>query len=163
VEQIPFHLRFLEHDENPRNPKDITVQINAVPGRTEFVEVGKSMKYAPFDVQSFSRKSAPGPDGTARDVSSIVVIDKRTQQPVTLIKGELANSPESYAILLYMWTDPLGNGPKTPTEIRVKNGQRFQLPPTNETYRVAAIEKDRVEIILPDGGQYTAKPAVARQ
>ncbi len=163
VEQIPFHLRFLEHDENPRDPKQITVQINAVPGRTEYVEVGKSMKHAPFEVQSFSKKSAPGPDGTARDVSSIVVIDKRTQQPVTLVKGELANSPESYAILLYTWTDPLGNGPKTPTEIRVKNAQRFQLPPTNETYRVAAIEKDRVDIILPDGGRYAVKAAVARQ
>ena len=163
VEQIPFHLRFLGVDENPRDPKDVTVQINAIPGRTEFIEVGKSLKYAPFEVQSFSKKSAPGPDGTARDVSSIVVIDKRTQQPVTLIKGELANSPESYAILLYTWVDPLGNGPKTPTEIRVKNGQPFQLPPTNETYRVAAIEKDRVDITLPDGGQYTVKLAAPRQ
>ena len=163
VEQIPFHLRFLGYDENPRDPKDVTVQINAVPGRTEFIEVGKSLKYAPFEVQSFSRKSAPGPDGTARDVSSIVVIDKRAQQPVTLVKGELANSPESYAILLYTWIDPRGNGPKSPTEIRVKNGQRFQLPPTKETYRVAGIEKDRVDIILPDGARYAVKAAVARQ
>ena len=66
VEQIPFHLRFLSHDVDPTNPDRITVQINATPGRTEFVEVGASLKHAPVDIRSFTRKEVPGIDGTTR-------------------------------------------------------------------------------------------------
>jgi hypothetical protein len=85
----------------------------------------------------------------------VVVVDRRTKQDVTLVLGKLANSPESYAILSYLWTDPREKTPKGAQEIRVKQNMVFQLPPDQKSYKVAAIEKDHVDIILPSGETYT--------
>jgi hypothetical protein len=159
VEQIPFHLRFLSHDTDSKNPLKITVQINAVPGRSEFVEVGQPLKHAPFDVRSFARKDAARPDGTAKDVSEVVVIDRRTGEQVTLPKGEVVNSPESYAILRYDWAPgEVEPRAKEPVRLRLRKNETFRLAPEALIYRVAQIRPDGVDLVLPDGGMATVRP-----
>jgi hypothetical protein len=152
VEQIPFHLKFLGHDAHGKNPGKVTVQINATPGRTEFVEVGKSLEHAPVHVRAFERKEAPGPDGTTKDVSEVVVVDRRTGQEVTLPKGQEVNSPESYAILRFDWTQPdAAASAREPLRFRLRKNDTFQLPPEPQVYRVAAIRADAVDVILASG------------
>jgi hypothetical protein len=154
VEQIPFRLRFLTYDVNARKPNQVTVQINCDPGRSEYVEVGKALKGAPFEVRSFTQKMAPGPDETSRDVSSIVVIDRRNGQEVTLPKGEQVNSPESYGVLRHDWLDPRPGFAKEPQRFRVRLNETFALPPNGDLCRVTRIAPEAVEIALPSGEPY---------
>jgi hypothetical protein len=161
VEQIPFRLRFLAHDTDTRNPQQVTVQINAVPGRTEYARVGESLKHAPFDIRSFHSKEAPGRDGTTIDASEVVVVDRRTGEAVTLPIGKIADSPESYAILRYDWpapTRPVSSALEA-ARFRLRKNETFRLPPNSDAYRVVQIRADGVDLVCPDGAHYTVQLA----
>jgi len=121
IERIPFKLRFQTYDINPRNPKDVTVQINTPSGRSEYCTPGSAMTRAPFDVREFTKMEIPDRDGTTRDVSTVVVVDRRSGAKVTLQLGRDVDSPESYAILRYDCPTPMpagSEGKKIPSASR---------------------------------------------
>src|SRR5215204_6156898 len=82
VVNIPFRLRFMSYDVNPRKPDDVTVAINTVDrgGRTHFKGIGEDIPGTKFKVEKFEKKEAPGADGTKNDVSELTVLNKENQE-----------------------------------------------------------------------------------
>ncbi len=153
IVNIPFRLIMKSYDTNPKNPKEITVQLNTVDAgnKTMYVEVGLDIPNTKFKTVSFVKKEVPSAagDGTTKDISELTVMNKETGVPLVLPIGEMRNSPESYVVLAYDWVAT--NGTKT-ADMNLKKGQTFVIPPENtKTYKVIDIGEDSVEIETPSG------------
>jgi hypothetical protein len=149
VVNIPFRLRFMSYDINPRNPADITVGINTVDrgGRTHFKAIGEDIPGTKFKVEKFEKKEAPGADGTKTDVSILTVYNKEKDERLDLPLNRMVDSPDSYVVLHYGWA-PAGGQPVP--DINKQKGGTFTIPPeTDKTYKVLDIKQDEVEIELP--------------
>jgi hypothetical protein len=162
VVQIPFNLRFMAIDINPRNKNDITAQINAG-GKTMYVPVPGEIGKTKYKTKGFQKKEAPGQDGVQNDISELTVTNTETGKDLVLILGRDTNSPDSYAVVRYLWVAPGG----TPTaDMSLKKGLIFHLEPEKEkNYVIEAIGPDsslglaerEVLVKLPDGGKYKLK------
>ena len=158
-ENKPFPLLFRGYDINPRNPKDITVQINPTDGgrRTQFVTLGEDIPGTEFKTSTLERKEIPGPDGTRIDASELTVINKRTEDSVVLPLGKRILSPDTLIHFKYLWVQP--GGQPTPDFTRRK-GDTFSLPPENDkTYKIIDIKTGEVVIELPSGVNKAFKPS----
>jgi hypothetical protein len=148
---IPFRLRFMSYDINPKKKEDITVQINTVDrgNKTLFLTIGADIPNTKFKIDSFNQNEVPGKDGTKKDASELTVVNKETGVKVVLPLGQVVDSPDSYAILRYKWVQPGGK----PTEDFSKaRGQTFTLPPElDKTYKLLEIRGQDAEIELPGG------------
>lgn len=157
VVNIPFRLRFMSYDINPRNPKDITVAINTVDrgGRTHFLQLGTDIPATKFKIEKFEKKEAPGADGTTNDVSELTVLNKDNNETLVLPLNRVVDSPESYVVLHYDWVQP--GGQPTP-DINKQKGGTFSIPPeADKVYKVIDIKPDTVEIQLPSGEKRTLR------
>jgi hypothetical protein len=157
VVNIPFRLRFMSYDVNPRKPEDVTVAINTVDrgGRTHFLEVGADIPASKFKIQKFEKKEAPGADGTKNDVSELTVLNKDNQEPLVLVLNRIVDSPDSYVVLHYAWA-PAGGQPIE--DIKKPKGGTFTIPPENDkVYKVIDIKPESVEIQLPSGEKVTLR------
>ena len=86
-------IRFTSYDINPRNPKDVTVQINVL-GRTHFKAVGEQIAGTNYKVQGFEKKEAAKPDGTKADASELTILDTKTNETKVLsISGVIDGTP----------------------------------------------------------------------
>lgn len=151
VDYKPFRLRMMSYDINPRNPADVTVQINTVDGgsRTYFLEIGKTIPGTSFKVESFQSKEVPGKDGTTRDVSEVTIMNKETGAKVVLPLKQVVDSPDSNGIFRYKWVKP--GGQATPDFMKRRN-ETFTLPPENDkTYKLIEIKDQDANLLLPDG------------
>ena len=159
VIQIPFRLRMMSYDINPKNTKEVTAQLNTldVGNKTMFITVGDDIPNTRFKTVSFTKKELPAADGTTKDVSELTVINKETSVQVVLPLGEIKDSPESYMILSYEWV--AFGGSKTP-DMNLKKGQTFVIPPENtKIYKVIDINRDFVEIDTPTGEKIKLTPS----
>jgi hypothetical protein len=160
VVNIPFRLRFMSYDVNPRNPQDVTVAINTVDrgGRTHFLEMGKDIPNSKFKIEKFEKKEAPGADGTKLDVSELTVRNKDNQELLALPLNRVVDSPDSYVVIHYAWALP---GAQPIEDINKQKGQTFKIPPDDKTeYKVIDIKPDTVEIQpLPSGEKLTLRKA----
>jgi hypothetical protein len=157
VVNIPFRLRFMTYDINPKNPKDITVSINTVDlgGRTQFLEMGTDIRGTKFKIESFEKKEAPGEDGTKKDVSELTILNKESGEKLMLPIGKIVDSPESYVVIKYLWF-PFGGQESAP--MNKQKGQTFTIPPENDKlYKVIDIRPDEVDIQLPSGQKLTLR------
>ncbi len=151
IVKISFRLRMMSYDINPKNPKEITAQLNTLDAgnRTMFVEVGQDIPNTKFKTVSFVQKEVPAADGTTKDVSELTVVNKETGVKVVLVLGVVTDSPESYTILSYDWI--AFGGTKTP-DMNLKKGATFVIPPEpTKTYKVIDIGEGFVEIETPSG------------
>lgn len=169
IVNIPFRLKFMSYDINPKNPKDITVQVNTVDrgGRTRFVPIGEQIPETPYKTQKFEKKEKPGKDGTVDDISELTIINPTTGKVVVLPLGVVVDSPESFVVLRYLWVAP--GGQPTP-DMNKKKDDTFSLPPeTDKIYKVVDIkappaDKSRpgeVTILLPTGATFILKTTTA--
>jgi len=157
VVNIPFRLRFMSYDINPKNPKDVTVGINTVDrgGRTHFKEMGQDIPTTKFKVEKFEKKEAPGADGTVNDVSELTVLNKENQELLVLPLNKVVDSPDSYVVIHYAWAKP---GDQPIPDINKQKGQTFTIPPDNDkTYKVIDIKPEAVDIQLPSGEKRTLR------
>lgn len=157
VVNIPFLLKFMTADVNPKDPKDVTVAINtiSVGNRTKFVKVGEDIPGTKFKTESYQPKEIPGQDGTKKDVSELTIINKETGAKVILIKGVVVDSPDSYAVFRYLWVAPVGQ--PTP-DIPKRRGDTFSFPPeTDKIYKVIDIKADEAVVEMPGGEKRTFK------
>jgi len=163
VVNIPFRLRFMSYDVNPKNPNDITVAVNTVDrgGRTYFLPIKPAepkeadIPNTKFRVEKFEKKEAPGDDGTKKDVSELTVINKDTGTPLNLPLNTIVDSPDSYVVIHYAWVQP--GQPATP-DINKQKGQEFTIPPeSDKRYKVIDIRADEVDIQLPSGEKRTLR------
>ena len=97
---IPFRLQLKSYDINPKNPKDITVQINTIDrgNRTRFITLGEDIPGTNFKTDSFEKKEVPGQDGTKTDASELTIINKETGEKVIMPLGKVVDSPDSHEI-----------------------------------------------------------------
>ena len=152
---IPFRLRFMSYDINPRKKDDVTVAINTVDrgGRTHFLKVGEDIPGTRFKIESFVEKYMDGADGTKNDVSETTVKNKETGVIVVLPLKQVVDSPDSYGIFSYKWVKP--GGQKTP-EFPKRRSETFTLQPeTDKTFKLLEIQGKNAIIELPDGTKKT--------
>jgi len=152
---IPFRLRFMSADINPKNKKDVTVQINTVDlqNKTLFLPIGADIPRTKFKIVAYEEKTVPGQDGTTKDASELTVMNKETGAKVVLPRGQVVDSPDSYAIFRYKWVQP--GGTETPPISKARS-QTFTLPPEpDKTYKLLEIQGQTAEIELPDGTKKT--------
>ena len=155
VVYIPFRLRFMSYDINPKKPADITVAINTVDrgGRTHFKTVGEDIPGTNFKIESFKEKSVDGADGTKADVSEVTVKNKETGVIVVLPLKQVVDSPDSYGIFNYKWVKP--GGQKT-ADFPKRRGESFTLQPeADKTFKLIEIQGKSAIIELPDGTKKT--------
>ncbi len=158
---VPFRLILKSYDApaNPKQPKDVTVQINTkdLKNRTTFVAVGEDVPGTKFKVDSFKRKEIPGKDGTTEDVSEATLLNKETGEQIVLPLKKEVDSPDSYATFRYKWVKP-PNGAKTP-DFTKRRGETFTLEPDKDkTYKLLKMRGQEAEIELPDGTKKILTP-----
>jgi len=154
---VPFRLKFMSYDINPRKPTDITVAINTVDrgGKTYFKVIGDDIPGTNFKIDSFQPKEVPGADGTKNDASEVTIINNQTGDKVVLPLKQIVDSPDSYGIFRYKWVKPGPGGQKTP-DFPKRRGDTFTLPPeTDKIYKLEKIQGQDAIIELPDGTKKT--------
>jgi len=140
VINIPFRLELKSYDLNPKNPKDVTAQINAIDrGRkTLFVPLGEDIPGTKFKTESFAHKEVPGADGTKTDASELTIINKETGEKVIMPLKTVVDSPDSHAVFRYLWAPPGGSRIQ---DFPIFKGKVFHLPPDlDREYRLIEIK-----------------------
>jgi hypothetical protein len=140
IVSIPFRLKLMVIDVNPRNPKDVTFQINTVDkgNASRYIPLGEMIPGTLFKAEKWEKKESKDANGIVTDQSVLTVINTKTGQAIPLPIGQVVNSPESYVVLRYLWVEP----GKTPTaDMNKRKDETFKLPPeTDITYKVVDIK-----------------------
>ena len=133
--QEPFRLVFSSRMED-------TFAINTIDLRqpTQFVKIGDNIAGTHFKVAKFTEKTAKDKYGTDEDVSELTLENTETHQQLTLVKEQVAISPESVATFVYTW--------KGRKEFVVKKDQEFSLPPeTDIKYKLIDVQPNKAVIV----------------
>jgi hypothetical protein len=118
---------------------------------------------SPYRLETFQEKTQPGLDGTVKDISELTLLNQKTGRKVVLPLGVVVNSPESHAVIRYLWA-PFGEQPvvdgKASAVMQKRRDDEFSLPPEMERkYRVLDIRADEVDVRLPSGETHTLRKA----
>ncbi len=147
---VPFRLKFQTWDGDPKKPESLTFQINTLDLRqpTEFLPIGAKVSRTKFQIKSFEQKTFNDPNLGEKDISELTLLDTEFNTEIKLILGQVANSPDSFALFTYLWPQP-------PLDIRVRKLQEFVLKPnTQERYKLLDIKEGEAVIQLPSGEKY---------
>ena len=158
--KIPFLVTFQSYDGDPKKPKDMTFQINAISlkSATEFLPLGGKVANSPFRLEKFEEKKPIGKDGVEEDVSELTIRNTETNEAVVLILGKRTDSPDSYAWFQYFWPEI-----SKPQDIRPKKLQEFVLKPDiKEKYKLVDIKDDGAVIQFPGSDKTYTVPTVAK-
>ena len=152
---IPFRLKMLSYDINPKKTSDITAQINTIDRgrRTLFIPVGEDIPGTKFKTESFKKIELPGKDGTVIDASELTIVNKETGGKVIMPLGKEVDSPDSHAVFRYLWV--AYGGTKTEDFPVIKN-KVFHLPPElDKDYKLIDIKGKEAVVELPGGEKKT--------
>ena len=159
--KIPFLLLFQSTDGDPKKPKEMTFQINAISrgSRTEFLKLGEKVANSPFKLEKYEEKMQVNPKtGEEEDVSELTVVNTETNTTVVLVKGRKTDSPDSYAHFVYLWPDP-----NKPQDIKPKKLQEFALKPdVQDRYKLIDIDDSKAVIQLPGGEKTYTVPLLPK-
>jgi hypothetical protein len=151
--RVRFRLLFQAYDGDPKKPKEMTFQINAVDRgrRTEFLKLGEKVGNTPYRLEKFELKTLMNDKtGVEDDVSELTVMNTETQDSVALVLAKETDSPDSYGLFEYQWN----NKP-----IQVKRlGEFALLPESDKRYKLIDIKEGEALIQLPDGRKYIVIP-----
>jgi hypothetical protein len=114
--QEPFRLVFAS-----RTGETFGINTIDLTQPTQFVTIGDVIAGTHFRVAKFTEKSVKDRYGTDQDASELVLENTETHEQLTLVKEQVAVSPESVATFVYTW--------KERKEFVVKKDQEFSLPP----------------------------------
>jgi len=130
--QKQFRLKFNSWDGNPAKPESLSFAIDAVDLRqhTQFCKLGETIAGTKFKLEKFEVKHQLDANGVEDDVSELTIINAEEDKKVILLHQKTVNSPDSYALLKYLW-----NG----EEITVKKDKTFILKPDNDVYKLIDI------------------------
>jgi hypothetical protein len=132
--QEPFRLVFASRtaDTFGINTIDLTQP-------TQFVRIGDTIAGTHFRVAKFTEKSVKDKYGTDEDASELILENTETHEQLTLVKEQVAISPESVATFVYSW--------KERKEFVVKKDQEFSLPPQGDIrYKVIDVQPTKAVI-----------------
>jgi hypothetical protein len=144
----PFRILFNAYDGDPKKPESLEFQINVVDVNepSQFVKIGDIIAQTKFKVIKFEEKIA-SPRGSAGDFSELTLTNTETGKEVVLTLGRITDTPDSYALLCYLWDN---------TEFMVKKGAEFVLPPDiTLKYRLIDVTESEASIKTPSGQEVT--------
>jgi hypothetical protein len=109
---------------------------------TQFLKVGDKIPGTRFKVVKFTEKSKPNQYGTNMDVSELTLQQEETGEQLTLVKEQVAVSPESVATFIYTW-------PRTEHyEFQVRKDQEFSLKPQEQIkYKLMDVQPAKAVIV----------------
>jgi hypothetical protein len=107
---------------------------------TQFLKVGDVIRGSEFKIMKFTEKRARNQYGVNADVSELLVEHEQSHVQVTLVKAEVATSPQSVATFVYTW-----GGRR---EFEVRKDQEFSLKPVEEIkYKLVDVQPDKALIV----------------
>jgi hypothetical protein len=107
---------------------------------TQFLKVGDVIRGSEFKIMKFTEKRARNQYGVNADVSELLVEHEQSHVQVTLVKAEVATSPQSVATFVYTW-----GGRR---EFEVRKDQEFSLKPVEEIkYKLVDVQPDKAIIV----------------
>ena len=107
---------------------------------TQFLKVGDVIRGTDFKILKFTEKKERNQYGMKMDVSELLLEHQGSHAQVTLIKGQVATSPQSVATFVYTW-----GGRK---EFEVRKDQEFSLKPMEEIkYKLIDVRSDKAVIV----------------
>jgi hypothetical protein len=107
---------------------------------TQFLKVGDVIRGSEFKIMKFTEKHARNQYGVNADVSELLLEHEQSHVQVTLVKAEVATSPQSVATFVYTW-----GGRR---EFEVRKDQEFSLKPVEEIkYKLVDVQPDKAVIV----------------
>src|SRR5215510_3815419 len=104
---------------------------------TQFLKVGDVIRGTGFKIINFTEKKEPNKYGMKADVSELLLEHQENHAQLTLVKGEVATSPQSVATFVYTW-----GGRR---EFEVRKDQEFPLPTAEgiRMYKLIDVRPDK--------------------
>jgi hypothetical protein len=145
---VPFRLIFTG---SPDDGQTFSINTKDRGGRTQFLELGETIKDTPYVLVSYEKKSDVI-DDIRVDLSELVIENTETKNKITLVAKQEANDPTSFGEFLYLFDD---------STVKVKKEDEFSLPPeTERKYKLIDISETGALIKdLETGEQYQIPPA----
>ena len=108
---------------------------------TQFLKVGDVIRGTEFKIMKFTEKKERNQYGMKMDVSELLLEHQQNHAQLTLVKGQVATSPQSVATFVYSW-----GGRK---EFEVRKDQEFPLATAegNRTYKLIDVHPDKAVIV----------------
>ncbi len=108
---------------------------------TQFLKVGDIIRGTDFKILKFTEKKERNQYGMKMDVSELLLEHQQNHAQLTLVKGQVATSPQSVATFVYSW-----GGRK---EFEVRKDQEFPLATAegNRTYKLIDVRPDKAVIV----------------
>ena len=107
---------------------------------TQFLKVGDVIRGTDFKIVKFTEKRERNQYGTNVDVSELLLEHPQTHAEVTLVKEQVATSPQSVATFVYTW-----GGRR---EFEVRKDQEFSLKPVEEIkYKLVDVQPAKAVIV----------------
>ncbi len=107
---------------------------------TQFLKVGDTIRGTEFKIVKFTEKHVRNQYGINVDVSELLLEHEQSHTQVTLVKGEVATSPQSVATFVYTW-----GGRR---EFEVRKDQEFSLKPLEEIkYKLVDVQPAKAVIV----------------
>ena len=131
----PFRMMFSSWVED-------TFAINTIDLKqpTQFIKVGDTIAGTRFKIVKFTEKYQPNQYGTRVDVSELLLEQEESKAQLTLVKEEVAISPESVATFVYSWGEQ--------REFQVRKDQGFSLKPQEEIkYKLIDVQPTKAVIV----------------
>ena len=123
-----------------------TVDINQA---SQILKIGDQIAGTKFKLIKFEPKSMTDSNGIDHNISELTIQNTETQAQVVLVYDKQADSPDSYAVLKYLWNT---------SQITVKKDQEFVLKPeTDVKYKLIDIS-DREAVIQTKTGDKITIP-----
>jgi hypothetical protein len=108
---------------------------------TQFLKVGDLVRGTDFKIVKFTEKRARNQYGINVDVSELLLEHRGSHAQVTLVKGDVATSPQSIATFVYTW-----GGRR---EFEVRKDQEFPLARAegDQTYKLIDVQPAKAVIV----------------
>lgn len=132
--QKPFRLMFVARVGE-------TVQINMIDrdAPTQFLKVGSAISGTKFKIVDFKPiEEMDTAVGIKRDRSEVTLENTETSERIVLVKEKEVNSPDSLALLTYVWEG---------RDMQLKKNDEFTLKPENIKYRLIDVTQAGATIV----------------
>lgn len=133
--QKPFRLVFAA-----RVGENLQINTLDLDAPTQFLKVGSPISGTKFKIVEFKPIEKIDPSvGIKRDLSEVTIEHVETGERVVLVKEKEVNSPDSFALLTYLWEG---------RDIQLKKNQEFSLKPENDLkYRLIDVSQTGAVIV----------------
>jgi hypothetical protein len=141
--QVPFRLKFASYDGDPKNPKAVGFQVNALDVKgapSQFdLHIGDLIAGTKFKIIKFEfKESINQSTGEKEDVSEMTVQDTTNpDHTIVMPLNKIGDSPDSFGQFHYLIDNK---------DYRVKKGGTFSLPPDNQQYKLVDISQNEAQI-----------------